>query len=256
MNKTSLLNAALTPVVTIFFGVLALVLATKLIGPLPLSVSQTTTTKNDTFNVSGMSEITTQPDEASVSVGITTQAPTVAQAQDEANRIINNISSEVKSLGVTDDNIQTTSYNINPNYDWESPTRRITGYGVDVSLRIKVEQLDRINQVIDTATRNGANNVNGISFGLSDDKQEQLTKQAREEAIEDAKSNAEELSRLAGMRLGKIVNVSENAGGGYQPPMMRTFSATADVAEAAAPTNVEAGSTTFSYNVTLSYETL
>jgi hypothetical protein len=112
-----------------------------------------------------------------------------------------------------------------------------------------------LNTVIDTSTELGANNVGGVSFTLSEEKQKELKTQARKEAIENAKKNAEELSGLSGMRLGKIVNVSEN-----QPsPNMRLFN-TAAMDEAVSlskeQTVVEPGSQDYTYAVILSYETL
>lgn len=246
---------ALVAFVTVAFAILAAVGTSKVVGPLPLSISQVTTNKMSSFDVSGESELITVPDQAEVSVGISTRESTVAVAQDRANTVINAISQAVRQLGVEDDDIKTLDYSIYPEYDYESPTRAILGYSVNTTLRIKVKDLQQINQVIDTATANGANQVNGVQFSLSEEKENELTSQARAEAIADAHANAEELADLADMKLGKVINLYEQPPFDYQPPMyaMGANMARDAVAESTA---IEPGSTTFTYRVTLSYETL
>ncbi|HEX7017837.1 MAG TPA: SIMPL domain-containing protein [Patescibacteria group bacterium] len=247
-----LASIALVVLITLGLGILQL----RALGPLPISVSQTTTQKESSFFVTGESEIVTVPDEAQVSVGIEAQASTVAQAQAQTNQVISAITDQLSDLGIAKEDIKTTNYNVNPQYDFNSGTNRITGYMVSSNLRIKVKELDKVNQVIDSATGAGANRIGGITFTLSEEKEEELVKQARKEAIEDAKEDAQELASLAGMKLGRIINVSEDRGGQPMPLMMQrsvSFDAMGGAEEA---TQVEPGSTTFKYTVTLSYETL
>jgi hypothetical protein len=260
LEPKQLVTGVLTGTLTAGLAVGAIVLISNLTGPLPLAVSQTSTMKQSTFDTTGTSEVTTTPDEAQVSVGFTNTDPSVGKAQDDANKTVAAITDAIKKLGVTPENIKTTDYNVSPNYDYSPEStsyNKITGYTVSSTLTIKTKELEKLNNIIDAATANGANQVNGVSFSLSKDKSEELKKEAREEAIADAKENAEELSRLANMKLGKIINIYE-----YQQspqPMMdfKAMSAVAPMGEAGGePTNVQAGSTTYTYQVTLSYETL
>lgn len=235
--------------------VIAVVLISRLVGPLPLSVSQTVTQKESAFTVTGSSEITTAPDQASVSVGVQVTQSTVAQAQDEANTTISNISAALTDLGIESDSIKTTAYSIYPEYSYEG-VRSIVGYNVSATLRVKTEDFSTLNQIIDRATAAGANEVSNIQFDLSKEKREELVQQAREEAITDAKENAQELAGLAGMRLGKIVNVSEGTPQSQQPIPYAAFSRDAMGMGGGAETSIEPGSSTYNYTVTLSYETL
>jgi uncharacterized protein YggE len=231
------------------------ILTSKVIGPLPLSISQTTTQKMGSFDVSGESELITVPDQAEVSVGITAREATVGAAQDRANSVINGITEAIKALGIKAEDIKTLDYSINPEYDYSSEFRPVIGYNVSTTLRIKTTDLAQVNQIVDTATANGANQVNGIQFSLSEAKNEELTSQARKEAIADAKENAEDLAQLSGMKLGKIINVYEQPPMDYYPPM--PYGGGVMMAkDAAETTNIQPGSTTFTYRVTLSYETL
>lgn len=240
--------------VGIVLGVLGITLLSKYTGPFPLSITQTTTQKQSTFDVTGQSKVTTIPDKAMVNMGITVNEPTVKQVQDKANTIINNINAELGKLGIEKKDIKTDNYNLYPNYDYREG-QKITGYNVNANLTVSVTDFSKLNQAIDAATKVGANQIGGISFTLSDEKKKEVENQARKEAIDDAKAKAETLSKLAGMRLGKIVNVAEQPsynGGREIMPMMAKAQ---DGMGGGAPTNVEPGSTSYNYSVTISYET-
>jgi uncharacterized protein len=238
-------------------GVVGVTMAmARLVGPLPLSVTQTTTQKMSTFDVTGESEIVSVPDQAELTVGIESNSSTVSEAQDRANTVINDIIAAMDKLGIDKKDIQTQNYSVNPQYNYDNPGRpTITGYQVSANVRLRIHDFEKLNQAIDDATSLGANQVGGINFMMSKEKEEELTKQAREEAIKDAKSDADELARLAGIKLGKVVNVWENRGYAERPIYM-----SADVMEAknagGAPTQIEPGTNSFNYSVTLSYETL
>lgn len=222
---------------------------TKLIGPIPFSVSSVTTQKSTTFDVIGEGKVTTKPDVASITAGITAQAGSVKAAQDEINSVINKISSVLKQTGVDAKDIKTSNYSIYPTYNYGGSTQKIIGYSATASLFIKVRNLDNVNNVIDTATGNGANQVSGLGFEV-DDKSKQEG-EARQIAVDAAKKKAEQAAKIAGFKLGRIINYSENFGGAPRPiPLM--MEATKSVG--GIPTQVEPGSTEVSVTVTLSYE--
>lgn len=240
----------LLPVVGVTTFFIFLLLFTKLVGPIPFSVTSVTTQKSDTFNVSGEGKVTTVPDIALVTAGVQANGQTAKAAQDQINLAINRVSEAVKKLGVDSKDIKTVNYNISPTIDYNLGTQRITGYTASTNLQIKIREIDRSNDILDTATSNGANAVGGISFDIDD--KTKFENQARELAVADAKRRAEDASRIAGFRLGRIVNYSENTSGIY-PPMPFRATMAADVSENKA-TQVEPGSNEIVINVTLSYE--
>lgn len=248
------------PLVGTLAAVFLIVLVTRVTGPIPLSISQTTTSKQSSFDVTGEGKVATSPDRAEISLGIQATEPTVKAVQDKGNQIINKITQDLLSLGVEKADIKTTNYSLYPNYDYKSGTQKINGYSLNVSLQVKAQDFSKITQVVDTATKDGANQVGGITFTLSDAKKKEVENQVRAEAVKEAKSKAESLSSLAGVRLGKIINISENSNSDRIYPMpMSAKVMTLDAAgaeSAGAPTNVEPGSTSYSMTVTLSYETL
>lgn len=235
------------------------VLLTRFVGTPSFSISQTSTMKQSTFDVTGKAEMIAVPDEAKITVGITAQELTVAKAQDKVNKTINNITEALKALNIDKKDIKTQNYSIYPDMSYEpNALNKITGYNASVSLLVTVRDFDKVNQVIDQATAQGANSVGGVNFDLSDAKRKELENQARGEAIKDAKEKGQELAKLAGMKLGKVINVSENppTSNIYFRQNMMDSAMPLAAGKAAAPTNIEPGSQTYEYTVTVSYETL
>lgn len=222
---------------------------TKLVGPIPFSINSVSTQKSTTFDVSGTGKATAKPDIATVNAGITAQGQTVKGAQDQINSVINKVSQALKQAGVDPKDIQTTNYNINPTYDFSGATQRIAGYSANTNILIKVRNLDNVNNVIDIATDNGANQISGVSFDIDD--KTKVESGARQKAVEEAKKKASEAAKIAGFRLGRIINYSENFGGAPRPiPLLMEARDKA----VGAPTQVEPGSSEVTVNVTLSYE--
>lgn len=238
-----------TPFAWILTFFVLLFVYTKFVGPIPFSVNSVSTQKSTTFDVTGEGKVTVKPDVASVTVGIQAKGASVKLAQDQINTTINNVSEAVKNLGVDSKDIQTTNYNINPEYDYTAG-QKIKGYTASTNLQIKVRQVDKVNEVIDNATANGANQVGGIFFDVDD--KTKAENEAREKAVEDAKKKAENAAKIAGFRLGRIVNYSENFGGRFDViPMARTLDLKST---SEASTQVESGSTDITVVVTLSYD--
>ncbi|OGY16191.1 MAG: hypothetical protein A2784_03910 [Candidatus Chisholmbacteria bacterium RIFCSPHIGHO2_01_FULL_48_12] len=228
---------------------------TKLVGPIEFRVNQISTQKAAFFDVSGEGSATAIPDQAETTLGITASQSTVVAAQTQANEVINSIIKNLKDNGVEDKNITTQNYSINPNYDYQSGTNKITGYTVSANLLVKFTDFDQLNQAIDSAVSLGANQIGNVSFTLSPDARAKAEDQAREQAVTEAKRKAENLSRAADIRLGKIVNIFENPT--YPPtPIYRTLEAKSADLAVPEPNSLQPGATEVKLTVTLSYETL
>lgn len=235
--------------VTAFFTLL--LIYTKLVGPIPFSVNSIITTKSDTFQVSGEGVVEVKPDVALVTVGVSANGSTVKAAQDQLNGAINKVSQAVKQLGVSDKDIKTTNYNINPTYDYLSGSQKTTGFTASSNLSIKVRQIDKANSIIDAATQSGANQVGGVSFDVDD--KTKAENEAREKAVAVAKKKSEQAARIAGFRLGRIINYQENFGG-YPVPLPYAIGTTES--KSSPPTQIEPGSNEIRVTVTLSFEIL
>jgi hypothetical protein len=234
--------------VIVFF--LALFAYIKLAGPIPFTVTSVSTTKTDTFSVTGEGKVSIPPDIAVLSTGVQAQGATVKIAKDLLNKNINAVSSAVKSAGVDNKDIQTSGYSLYPQYDYQAENQKITGYQASSTLTIKVRTIDNANTVIDAATAAGANQIGGVTFDVDDKTKAQ--DEARTLAVADAKTKATNAAKVAGFTLGKIINYSEDFGNTPRPmPML----AKADITGAAGvPTQIETGTNDITVTVTLSYQ--
>ncbi len=245
------------PFFTILFIVLGLIFYTKIFGPIPFYVNNIQTTKTNLFHAQGTGKAVAAPDTATVTVGITQDAPTVADAQSKVNAAMDKIINDIKKLGIEEKNIKTQNYSVYPKYNYALGTNKIDGYTVSQNLEIKVKPIGKINQIIDAATAGGANIVNQASFGFSDELKKKLEDQARQEAVKDAKSKAESLAGAAGIRLGRVIDVTENTTDYIIRPMMEKAAPIGgtDSVEIQPPTTITPGENTVSSTVDISYET-
>lgn len=258
-----------TPIVTIVLLFLALFLYTKLAGPIPFFINSVTTTKTDLFSSSGEGEVTAIPDTGLIYVGVTQTSANVSDAKNKTNAIAEKIIKDIKALGISNKDIKTTNYSVNPNYGSgpvplgtetqaqmypvpDSGRNQIISYTVTQNLEVKVKPLDKVNKVIDLVTSDGANLVGGVSFTFSDDLQKSLENKARVEAVADAKTKAQNLANAAGLRLGRIVNVVESSNQ-PRPIMLGTAAEKTDQSQPA--TNVTPGENAVTVNVVIYYET-
>jgi uncharacterized protein YggE len=230
----------------------AAILVTKYSPPIP--ISSVVTQKANLFSVTGEGRVTVIPDEAIINVGITISQNTVKTAQTNANLVIKKISGDLKSLGIDSKDIKTTNYSIYPQYDYKNTPARITGYQVSTSLIITVRDFDKINQVIDISTTDGANTIGGIQLTVNEDKQKELLKQARKQAVKEAEAKARDLAAAAGLSLGRIVNVQESGTPVPQPLLLNAREAV-PAPGLGGGTDIQPGSADITSTITLSYET-
>jgi uncharacterized protein YggE len=255
-----------TPIITVIIIMIAFFLYTKLAGPIPFFVNSVTTTQTNLFSADGQGQATAVPDQATIDVGVTQNSETITDGQNKVNTQTQKIIDAIKSLGISEKDIKTTNYSVNPNYGSNAVIQTmiyppvpnggqtITGYTVTQNLEINVKNLANVNKVIDAATKNGANVVGGANFTFSDDLTNKLENNARMQAVSDAKQKAQDLAKAAGIHLGKVVNVVES-GNGFPRPMAMKAAAGTGVSDSSVPTNTTPGENSITINVTIYYET-
>ncbi len=198
-----------------------------------------------TVNADGKSEA--RPDMATINLGVTTEGQTAAAALAENARRMTALTQALRRAGVAERDIQTSNVSVYPQQQYvEGQQPRITGYQANNSVTAKVRRIDNTGRVIDAAVAAGGNTVNGVSFSHADpDAQLDI---ARRDAIAEARRRAELYANALGMRVNRIVSVSE--GGGYAPPIpvaVERFAAQDAAATPISPGQVE---TRVSVNVT------
>ncbi len=170
------------------------------------------------ITVTGESEIYAKPDLALVNFSVVTDKTTVKEAMAENTKKMNAVIDEVKKQGVEEKDLKTTVFNISPRYEWlekeacipacPAGRRVLVGYEISQTLQVKIRDLAKVGDIIQDAASAGANQVGVLQFVI--DKQDELQKQARGQAIEKAKIKAKEMAEQLGMKLVRITNFSEN----------------------------------------------
>jgi uncharacterized protein YggE len=221
-------------------------------GP-AINFNTVTQTTGQPFVVTGTGKATTAPDIAKIDFGITESGTDLKTVQNSVDQKSQSLVAQIKKLGIAASDIQTTSYQVNPQYNYTAPVQNITGYDVSTNYEVTIRDFTKINDLIATATSNGANNISGVSFDLSDNLKNQTMQSAREQAVTEAKTKAEGLAKAAGITLGKIINVSEETPSNITP-LSLPVSGGGMLQKSVAPPSVQPGTTEIDITVSLSYE--
>lgn len=205
------------------------------------------------ITVNGFGKVTGNNDIAVTSIGYSNTNKDVAQAQADNNKVMDQVSAELKKIGIEDKDLQ-SNYTIYPDYNYtQEGGQELKGYRVTNNLTVKVRNLAKIGEVLGVAGKYGANEVNGLNFTIDDP--ENLKTEARAKALADARMKAMTLASSMGVRLGEVIGYYENETGDLYAPVAydsRMMSAGA----ATNPASVSSGSKDVSMNVSIIYEIL
>ena len=189
-----------------------------------------------TFNLSASGEIRVAPDMATISTGVQTEAATAQEAMAQNRARMNQVIAALRRQGVEERHIQTSGLNLNAVYDYppnEQP--RLRGYQASNQVTIQVRDLDNLGRAIDAVVAAGANQINGVSFGLIDPRAAEDA--ARRAAVQSLQSKAQLYAEATGMRIVGLRTLSEGGGYAPQPPVMYAARAEAmDMAGGSTPT--------------------
>ena len=185
-----------------------------------------------TLSVLGTGSVTTTPDTARLSAGMTTQGSTASEAMDANATAMAKVIAALKDAGISSKDLQTEFVSVNPRYD--DAGQAVTGYTATNSVSAVVRGLADVGDVIDAAVAAGANNVSGPS--LARDDQDKLYRDALQDAVADARQKATALASAAGVSVGKVRSLSES------PQSVGPIAYDALAAKSAGSTPIEPGS--------------
>jgi len=202
------------------------------------------------LNVSSNAEARRVPDVATISAGVVTQAADGNTAMRQNAQQMDKVLAAIKAAGIAERDVQTSGVNLSPRYrhdDNEAP--KITGYQASNTVSLKVRDIAALGKVLDALAAQGANQINGPSFEI--DQPEPVYDEARLAALEKAQARARTYADALGLKVRRIVSISESSGGGFRPVMMRAAAApmAADVS-----TPVSPGESSVSVNLDVVFE--
>lgn len=191
-------------------------LATLMLAPATVALADDAA--RSSLTVTGQGRVEAVPDLATVSLGVMTQDRSAAAAMAANSAALSAVIDRLAAAGIEARDIQTSNLSLGPDVQYSpdgSSPPRITGYTASNQVTVRVRDVARLGAVLDSAIADGANTLNGISFGLQDDTA--LLDEARTRAVQDARASAQTLAAAAGVQLKRIVTITE--GGGNAPPM-------------------------------------
>ncbi|CAM5195477.1 SIMPL domain-containing protein OS=Ureibacillus acetophenoni OX=614649 GN=SAMN05877842_102300 PE=4 SV=1 [Ureibacillus acetophenoni] len=151
--------------------------------------------KSRVITVNGNGEISVAPNYAEIRIEVVKQSKDLGEAQSQNAQVMNQVISALLSLGISRDDIQTSAFNIFPQYDYIEGRQVFRGYEVSNSLTVKIRDISKVGLVIDTAVKNGANRISSLEFKLEQENKyyQQALQLALYNAVEKARVIAETL---------------------------------------------------------------
>lgn len=213
------------------------------------AASAPSTTQPRSISVNGTGTVTLTPDMATISIGVSTQNAEATTAVNENNRLSQQVLDTLKSKGIADADITTTNFSIYPqqNYDSSGQPTTIT-YVVQNTVDVKVRDLAKLGDILDSVVQSGSNSINSIQFDVAD--RESANQQALQAAVANAKSRADILAQAAGVTLGSAQTISASISTGG--PIVQFDRALSAAAPSSVP--ISTGSMTISVDVSVVYE--
>jgi hypothetical protein len=211
-----------------FFAIITLLLVVIfIVTAISIAISNDdakTNSTQKTLNTSGTITKTVAPNKVDIFLNIETTDKSAQVSQSVNARISENVKNALNRIGIQDVDIKTINYYESEQLVWNSSYNRqdSNGYITVNSLQITLKELTKTGNVIDAAVGAGVNRVSGVSFGLTDVRQNEVKAQALQEAAASARFKAESIAAGLGVSLGEVVSISENSYNYY--PMMKSLS--------------------------------
>ncbi|MFJ5757959.1 SIMPL domain-containing protein [Neobacillus sp. NPDC093182] len=209
---------------------------------------KTLSQQNHLIKVRGEGEIAVQPDTASVNLGVVTESKELIEAQQENSMTANKVIDSLMRLGIERNQIQTFDYRIEPDYEYEQGKQIFRGYKVTHILQVKIEDLNIIGKVIDTAVQNGANYVANVQFTTR--YKESYYQQALAIALNNASNKAKTIANTLRVNLNPTPILVTEGGEMIQPIEVQQ----AAFAKAVSTTQIQPGQLSIKVSIAADYK--
>ncbi len=187
----------------------------------PVTVEPMIPAAGTVLDVSAEGRTTRVPDVATIRAGVVSQAATAAAALSDNAQRMNRVLAALKKAGVAPRDIATASVGLSPQYRYaENQPPVITGYQATNSVSVRFRDVAKSGVILDALVGEGANQIDGPNLAI--DQPDAALDEARADAVKRARARAELYARAAGMRVTRIVSITENGenAGSPNPPML------------------------------------
>jgi len=201
------------------------------------------------LDLSVTGESTRVPDVAMISTGVVTKSPTASGAIQQAATRMERVRAALKAAGIADRDIQTSNLSLNPEYRYENnQPPQLVGYTATNQLSVRFRDIRNSGKILDALVKEGANQISGPNLTI--DQPDAALDEARGAAVRMGRARAELYARSLGMRVVRLVSVSEGGGNYPPPPMPPMMMARAQSAD----TKIEAGEQKLSVTLAMVFE--
>lgn len=202
---------------------------------------------SQSITVVGRGSVSLAPDVAVLNVGLEVRSATPGAALSEVSSRVDVVLRALRDHGIEDEDLQTRGLSLHP--EWDKQSSRVIGYTASYDLVLRVREIESASRIVDAVSEaaGDAFRLGGIDFAISST--DAARKDAAAMAVEDAKSQANVLAEAAGVRVGRVLSISEGA---IVPPRPLSFGLMHAAAAAGPP--IEAGTREFIVQVTVAFE--
>lgn len=225
-----------------------LALALPLAAPAAAQTVQAQVLTGTRLDVVATGEVTRVPDLVRINAGVVTQAATATEAIRQNAARMASVRAALRRAGIEDRDIQTSNINLQPDYRYaENQPPQLTGYRASNEVSVRFRDIANSGRILDALVAEGANQINGPMLEI--ERPETALDEARTRALANARARADLYARALGMRVSRILSISEAGGFQAPPPMLRMQAVSNDAA-----TRIDPGEQTLSVSLTVSFE--
>jgi uncharacterized protein len=202
------------------------------------------------LDINATGDVTRVPDLAIITAGVVTRSATASGALQQAANRMARVRSALKAAGIEDRDIQTTNINLNPEYSYaNNQPPKLNGYTASNQVSVRFRDIANSGKILDALVAEGANSISGPNLTI--DKPEVALDEARAKAVANGRARAELYARSLGMRIARVVSVSESGGSfPVAPPMPMVREAMAQAAD----TKIDPGEQKLEVNLAMTFE--
>ena len=201
------------------------------------------------LDISATGEVSRVPDLAIITAGVVAKAPTASAALQESASRMQRVVAALKRAGIADRDIQTSNVNLNPEYRYpENQSPQLTGYSASNNVTVRFRDVRTSGRILDALVGEGANQISGPNLTI--DNTDAALDEARAKAVAVGRERAQAYARSLGMRVVRLVAVSETGGNSIVQPL--PMYARADVAMA--KTQIEPGEQKLQVTLAMTFE--
>jgi len=202
------------------------------------------------LDISATGEVTRVPDLATISAGVVTRSATASGAIQQAATRMARVREALRQAGIAERDIQTSNINLNPEYSYaNNQPPKLNGYSASNQVSVRFRDIANAGPILDALVKEGANQISGPNLTI--DKPETALDEARARAVAAGRARADLYARSLGMRIVRVVSVSESGGSYAVPPPMPVMMA--ERAQAA-DSKIDPGEQKLQVNLAMTFE--